>query len=130
MRLIFIRHRDPDYKNDDVTEKGKREVELLTKRVTNCDITKICCSPLGRAQATAKPSIEILKEKSNIQVETYPWLQEFYYYQNGKKTGVCWDFLPDFYYSQKKKFIRGVKFQIAFNFAAQFCDTEKQIIND
>ena len=104
MRLIFIRHGDPDYKNDDVTEKGKREVELLTKRVTNWDITKICCSPLGRAQATAKPSIEILKEKSNIQVETYPWLQEFYYYQNGKKTGVCWDFLPDFYYSQKKFF--------------------------
>ena len=31
MRLIFIRHGDPDYKNDDVTEKGKREVELLTK---------------------------------------------------------------------------------------------------
>ena len=85
MRLIFIRHGDPDYKNDDVTEKGKREVELLTNRVTKWDITKICCSPLGRAQATAKPSIQILK---NIKVETYPWLQEFYYYQNGKKTGV------------------------------------------
>ena len=104
MRLIFIRHGDPDYKNDDVTEKGKREVELLTKRVTKWDITKICCSPLGRAQATAKPSIQILREKSNIQVETYPWLQEFYYYQNGKKTGVCWDFLPEFYTSQKKFF--------------------------
>lgn len=35
MRLIFIRHGDPDYEHDDLTQKGKREVELLTKRVTS-----------------------------------------------------------------------------------------------
>ena len=104
MRLIFIRHGDPDYKNDDVTEKGKREVDLLTKRVTKWDITKICCSPLGRAQATAEPSIKILKEKTNVPVETYPWLHEFYAYKNNKKLGVCWDLLPEDYTSQKKLF--------------------------
>ena len=29
MHLIFIRHGDPDYKNDSVTQKGKREIEFF-----------------------------------------------------------------------------------------------------
>ena len=29
MHLIFIRHGDPDYTIDSVTEKGKKELELL-----------------------------------------------------------------------------------------------------
>ena len=32
MRLIFIRHGDPDYVHDTLTEKGKREAELLAQR--------------------------------------------------------------------------------------------------
>ena len=27
MRLVIIRHGDPDYRNDSLTEKGKREGE-------------------------------------------------------------------------------------------------------
>ena len=34
MHLIFIRHADPDYKIDSLTEKGFREAELLGKRVS------------------------------------------------------------------------------------------------
>ena len=52
MRLIFIRHGDPDYTHDNLTEKGKREVELLTRRVCSWkNITQIYQSPLGRAKA-------------------------------------------------------------------------------
>lgn len=29
MRLIFVRHGEPDYVNDTLTEKGWREAELL-----------------------------------------------------------------------------------------------------
>lgn len=53
MRLIFIRHGDPDYVHDTLTEKGKREAELLAQRVKNWDVSKFYVSPLGRAQLTA-----------------------------------------------------------------------------
>lgn len=51
MRLIFIRHGDPDYVHDTLTEKGKREAELLAQRVKNWDVSKFYVSPLGRATA-------------------------------------------------------------------------------
>ena len=32
MRLIFIRHAEPDYEHDSLTEKGWREAKLLAVR--------------------------------------------------------------------------------------------------
>ena len=32
MRLIFIRHGEPDYEHDSLTEKGWREAKLLAAR--------------------------------------------------------------------------------------------------
>lgn len=32
MRIFIIRHGDPDYSIDGLTEKGKREAELLRER--------------------------------------------------------------------------------------------------
>ena len=45
MRLIFIRHGDPDYVHDTLTEKGKREAELLAQRVKNWDVSVLRFSP-------------------------------------------------------------------------------------
>ena len=76
MRLIFIRHGDPDYAHDSLTDKGKREVELLTKRVSAWkNVSKIYVSSMGRAQETAAPSIKAL----GVEAVTCEWLQEFYY---------------------------------------------------
>lgn len=51
MKIIFIRHGDPDYVNDTLTEKGMREAKLLAKRVADWkNITQFYCSPLGRAK--------------------------------------------------------------------------------
>ena len=33
MRIIFIRHGEPDYDNNTLTEKGFREAELLKDRI-------------------------------------------------------------------------------------------------
>lgn len=33
MRILIIRHGDPDYERDSLTEKGWREVELLAERL-------------------------------------------------------------------------------------------------
>ena len=35
MRLLMIRHGDPDYEHDCLTEKGKREAKLLSQRLVN-----------------------------------------------------------------------------------------------
>ncbi len=73
MRILIIRHGDPDYSIDGLTEKGKREAELLSARLEKEGITKIYCSPLGRAQLTAKPTAE----KIGMEIVTCDWLREF-----------------------------------------------------
>ncbi len=111
MRLIFVRHGDPDYKNDNLTPKGKREVELLTKRIVGWkNVTAFYTSPMGRAKATGEPALKQLGRTA----QTLSWLQEFHYRTNypksfkikelaGKNT-MCWDFIPDVYYDDKKHF--------------------------
>lgn len=73
MRLLFIRHGDPDYENDTVTEKGKREVELLAKRAESLELGNCFVSPLGRARDTAAPSLK----STGKTAETLDWLEEF-----------------------------------------------------
>lgn len=73
MRILLIRHGDPDYDNDTLTEKGCREAELLAKRALSLHIGKCYVSPLGRAQRTALPSLEA----AGCKAETVEWLQEF-----------------------------------------------------
>ena len=53
MKLLIIRHGDPDYVHDSLTEKGEREAALLAERIAPMDIAGYYVSPLGRAQATA-----------------------------------------------------------------------------
>lgn len=73
MELWIIRHGDPDYVHDSLTEKGVREAKLLAERLSKYNISKIYCSPLGRAQKTASYTLE----KLGMQAETLPWLREF-----------------------------------------------------
>lgn len=97
MRIIFIRHGDPDYINDSLTEKGIREAKLLSKRVALWkDITDIYCSPLGRARETASYSLDVLGRDATV----YPWLKEFAYMIDDPVTGrhgVPWDFMPQYW---------------------------------
>ena len=52
MRLLLIRHADPDYVHDTITPKGHQEAELLAEQLLKEKIDYVYCSPLGRAQAT------------------------------------------------------------------------------
>lgn len=38
MKLLIIRHGDPDYTIDSLTEKGHREAELLSERIAPMEI--------------------------------------------------------------------------------------------
>lgn len=50
MRLIFIRHGEPDYEHDSLTEKGWREAKLLAARTKDWHVDDFYVSPLGRAR--------------------------------------------------------------------------------
>jgi len=58
MRIIIIRHGDPDYAVDSLTETGWKEARLLANRLEKTEMTDIYVSPLGRAQDTLKPTLE------------------------------------------------------------------------
>lgn len=46
MRILIARHADPDYAVDGLTEVGKREAELLSRRLVKENITHVYCSPI------------------------------------------------------------------------------------
>lgn len=60
MRILIVRHGDPDYEKDSLTPKGFREAELLAERLCKLDVKAFYCSPLGRAQDTARPTLQRL----------------------------------------------------------------------
>ena len=94
MKLIFIRHGEPDYSIDSLTEKGDREAKLLAERISKLDIKDIYVSPLGRAQRTASYTLE----KMGREAVCYDWLREFegkmYKPNNPNTLRICWDWLP------------------------------------
>ena len=73
MRFLIIRHGDPYYPTDSLTEKGQREAELLSNKLIHENITKVYVSPLGRAKLTAKPTLD----KLGMEATELPWLREF-----------------------------------------------------
>ena len=60
MRIVFVRHGEPDYEHDCLTETGVRQAEMAAVRLKEEGISEIWASPLGRAQQTAKISSEVL----------------------------------------------------------------------
>lgn len=73
MRLLLIRHGDPDYEKDSLTEKGDREAALLAEKLAKVPVTDFCVSPLGRARRTA----EFTLKKTGREAQVCDWLREF-----------------------------------------------------
>ena len=68
MRILIIRHGDPDYKNDTLTEKGKREAQLLANRLKKEKIDRVYTSPLGRAKDTCAYTAKALGKENEVVV--------------------------------------------------------------
>lgn len=73
MRILFVRHGDPDYVNDTLTEKGHREAACLAETAADLRMGDCYMSPLGRAQHTAAYSLK----KTGKTAAVLDWLQEF-----------------------------------------------------
>ena len=60
MLLYIIRHGDPIYSNDTLTERGQLQALAVGKRMYDAKIDKIFTSPMGRARLTAEPAARML----------------------------------------------------------------------
>ena len=70
--LYIVRHGDPIYETDSLTERGKLQAEAVGKRMYDAKIDKIFSSPMGRAMETADPACRLLGLEKNIE----PWAHE------------------------------------------------------
>ena len=108
MRLILIRHGEPDYEHDTLTEKGWREAACLAQRVKKWDVTDFYVSPLGRARDTAAPSLKLLGRQAQV----LDWLHEYRARickpieigGSGKALSNPWDFFPAYWTKQEELF--------------------------
>ncbi len=91
MKILIVRHGDPDYEHDCLTEQGKVEAKLLAERMKNVKADYCYVSPLGRAKETAAYCLENM----GMQAEEKEWLREFApKVQHTGKLNVSWDWLP------------------------------------
>ena len=105
MKILIVRHGDPDYSIDSLTPAGWEEAELLSRRLCKLDVKACYCSPKGRAKDTAKPTLEKLRR----QAEILPWLREFapeVLRPGTQKPGVSWDWLPQDWTADKRFYDR------------------------
>ena len=93
MRILLIRHAEPDYSVDSITPKGQVEAELLSRRLERYNILDFYVSPLGRARDTAAYTLK----KMEREAEVLPWLREFSGRYPDPETGkmrLAWDIKP------------------------------------
>lgn len=98
MRILIIRHGDPDYEKDTLTEKGHREAALLAKRYGQEKIDYFYSSPLGRAKHTCEYVAKAHGREQDVAV--CDWLQEFgapHTLPTGEFKHIFWDLLPEFW---------------------------------
>ena len=80
MRIIFIRHGEPDYEHDTLTETGFKQAQIVAQRLKDENIDEIWSSTNGRAVNSAKPTAELL----GLPVKTVDFMREVTW---GSKTG-------------------------------------------
>jgi len=130
MLLFYVRHGDPIYNPDSLTDLGQKQAEALVSRMKVCNPDKIYASSSNRAILTAKPTAELLHKEIEILDwcnEKYVWrdfaiedenhYKTWFFYQNSmrdllnsmeiRNLDKCWYNHSKFYsYPFKKGFIR------------------------
>jgi probable phosphoglycerate mutase len=76
MTIYLIRHADPDYQNDTITEKGHLEAQAVAKRMAAVKPDRIYTSSMGRAKATMQYTADLL----GMPHEVLDWTREIHGY--------------------------------------------------
>lgn len=103
MRLLIVRHADPDYSIDSLTPAGWEEAKLLADRLAPIPVAAYYVSPLGRAKDTASLTLKkpAARQKPVAGCVNLPRRR----YIPGKDSGHCvWDWLPDAWMAEPKYF--------------------------
>ena len=66
MLFFYIRHGDPIYSPDSLTELGKKQAESVAKRLALYGIDRIYSSTSNRAIQTAQPLCDLLKKEMDL----------------------------------------------------------------
>ena len=82
MRLYIIRHGDPDYERNALTDRGRLEAAALGERLAGEGLTHLYTSPSGRARQT----MQYTAETTGLTPTVLPWADEL--------GGLHWE-LPD-----------------------------------
>lgn len=95
MKILFIRHGEPNYRLDTLTPNGWKEAEALGQYLKDIPIDGYYVSTMGRAKATASFTLEA----KGVTPEYCDWLREFgagpYVHPSyGTETGLLWDWYP------------------------------------
>lgn len=101
MKIIIIRHGEPDNPNKTLTKKGFEEVSALAEYYKNEHFDEVYYSPLPRAKITANA---LLKDR-DVQSFEVEWLEEFHHHVNipGCENKVLnWDFKPNFFVNNEE----------------------------
>ncbi len=95
MKIVIIRHAEPDYENNTLTKKGFKEADILGKYFKDIKIDYLYSSPLNRAKFTADG---IVKYKNGLKYEVLDFLEEFYspIDLDYCKNHICWDLRASF----------------------------------
>lgn len=91
MKLLIVRHGDPDYSIDSLTPTGWKEAELLSHRLKTLDVKAFYCSPMGRARDTASFTLQAMGREA----EEKQWLREFTVRAKDNHVVHLWDILPE-----------------------------------
>lgn len=92
MRLIFIRHADPDYARDSLTPIGEEEAAALRDFLRGERFDAVYVSPLGRAKKTMEIALESHPDRGKAREKA--WLREFDAEVLHLPQKRAWDFLP------------------------------------
>ena len=94
MEIVFIRHGDPNYELDALTEKGILEAKALMPRIEKINADYYYVSPLGRARQTAQIAMERIDKEAKV----LDWLREFpavvEHICEPNPGPQCWDWMP------------------------------------
>lgn len=75
MRIYFIRHGNPNYEHDCLTDIGHLQAKACAKRLKNEGIQKVFASTMGRAIATA----EYTAKELGLEVESFDFIRELHW---------------------------------------------------
>ena len=97
MLLYIVRHGEPDYTTDTLTQQGRREAEAVSRRMVKSGINRVFSSPMGRARQTAQPTCD----KLGLAYTVLDWAHEIEDgrltdFPLGKRQSVT--YVPSFYY--------------------------------